>query len=472
MRKLLLMGQPGQTDCIIDEASVFRLLEKVRDSDPVRVREALARARELKGLSLDDIASIIPVDDPELLHEIHSTAKFIKESIYGPRIVLFAPLYISNLCRNNCLYCGFRAENKKIERRALTRREIAQEVKIIVEQGHKRVLMVAGEGYPDEGFSYILDSIAAIYETHSGKGEIRRVNVNIAPLALEEFRQLKASGIGTYQLFQETYHRQTYARMHPSGPKRDYAWRIGALDRAMRAEIDDVGMGVLFGLYDWRFEILALLQHIRRLEAAFGVGPHTLSVPRLEPTIGSEISSSPPNAVSDGEFLKMVAILRMAVPYTGIIMSTRENRQIRAATLALGVSQISAGSRTNPGGYSEGIRDNAAQFRLGEHRSLDEVICDLAGLGYVPSFCTACYRSGRTGRDFMEIAKPGDIKFRCDPNALSTFLEYLIDYASPRTRAAGEAMIADQLDRMPGKAKATASRMLERVRGGRRDVYV
>lgn len=467
------MGQPERAGSIIDEASVFHLVEKsVRDPDVVRVREVLARARELKGLSTDDVASLIPVNDPELLDELFSAAKFIKESIYGPRIVLFAPLYISNLCKNNCLYCGFRAGNKSVERRALTRREIAEEVKVLVEQGHKRILLVAGENYPDEGFSYVLDSIAAVYETRSGRGEIRRVNVNLAPLTLDGFRKLKASGIGTYQLFQETYHRDTYALMHPSGPKRDYEWRVGAFDRAMRAAIDDIGMGFLLGLYDWRFEILALLRHARHLETTFGVGPHTISVPRLEPTTGSEISCNPPHPVTDGDFLKIVAILRMAVPYTGMIMSTRENREIRRATLALGVSQISAGSRTNPGGYSDGIQNQAAQFQLGDHRPLDEVVRDLTNLGHIPSFCTACYRLGRTGRDFMEVAKPGDIKYRCDPNALSSFIEYLIDYASPETRSAGERLISGHLDRMSLKARATASKMLDQVRAGRRDVYV
>ncbi len=466
------MGQPERTGSIIDEPSVFHLIEKmVRKTDAVQVREILARARELDGLNLSEVASLIHVSDPELIAELFSTAKFIKEAIYGPRIVLFAPLYISNLCKNDCLYCGFRSGNKSVKRRALTGGEISEEVKILVEQGHKRILLVAGESYPDIGFSYILDSIAAVYSTRSGNGEIRRVNVNLAPLTLEDFRRLKASGIGTYQLFQETYHRDTYALMHPSGPKRDYDWRVSAFDRAMQARIDDVGMGFLLGLYDWRFEVLALLQHVRHLEAKFGVGPHTISVPRLEPAVGSEISIDPRYPVNDSDFLKLVAILRMAVPYTGIIMSTRENSEVRRATLALGVSQISAGSRTNPGGYSEGIQNQAAQFLLGDHRELDEVVRDLTDMGYIPSFCTACYRLGRTGRDFMEVAKPGDIKFRCDPNALSTFLEYLLDYASPETRAAGERLISEHLEQM-GKGRATATKMLDRVRTGGRDVYL
>ncbi|MCE5333394.1 MAG: [FeFe] hydrogenase H-cluster radical SAM maturase HydG [Desulfobacteraceae bacterium] len=462
-----------QEECLvhIDEPQIMRLLEK-RRPDPEQIREILAKALELKGLDSSEVATLIAVDDPDLLSELFSTARRVKQAIYGPRIVLFAPLYISNLCTNECLYCGFRAGNREVTRRVLSQEEIAAEVKILVEQGHKRILLVAGESYPDEGFDYIIKAIGTVYKTRSGHGEIRRVNVNIAPLSLEEFRQLKDAGIGTYQLFQETYHRGTYAHMHPAGRKRNYAWRIEAFDRAMQAGIDDVGIGVLFGLYDWRFEVLATLGHINHLESTFGVGPHTISVPRLEPTTGSDIACSPPHPVSDSDFCKIVAIFRMAVPYTGIIMSTRENEDVRRATLALGVSQISAGSRTNPGGYADGIMDENAQFQLGDHRNLDEVIGDLATLGYIPSFCTACYRLGRTGEDFMAVAKPGDIKYRCDPNALSTFLEYLIDYAPAETQTAGERLISSQLERMSARERATASKMLDRVRAGNRDVYV
>jgi 2-iminoacetate synthase len=467
------MLQPARANSIIDESAITQQLEKIpKTGDHVRTREILAKAAELRGLSSEDVAALISVSDPGLLSEIFATARQIKESIYGPRIVLFAPLYVSNLCKNECLYCGFRAANKDIVRRALTQAEIADETRIIVEQGHKRILLVSGESYPDEGFSYILKSIDTVYKTHSGRGEIRRVNVNLAPMEVDQFKELKVAGIGTFQLFQETYHLETYHRMHVAGRKRDYEWRVTAFDRAMQAGIDDVGMGFLLGLYDWKFEVLALLQHIHHLEDTFGVGPHTISVPRLEPTGGSEIASNPPYPVSDTDFLKLVAILRMAVPYTGMIMSTREDAEIRRATLALGVSQISAGSRTNPGGYADGIHDENAQFQLGDHRSLDEVICDLAAMGYIPSFCTACYRLGRTGHEFMEVAKPGDIKYRCDPNALSTFMEYLLDYASPDTRLLGEDLIRKQLDRMDARQRAIASNALELVRGGRRDVFV
>lgn len=460
-------------ELIIKEAEIEQLLcDTAAAPAATEVHNILSRAKELKGLNAKDVATLTAVNDPELLDELFRTAKQIKEVIYGQRMVVFAPLYISNLCHNECLYCAFRAKNKEVVRRALTQDEIANEIKILEDQGHKRILMVAGESYPNRGFQYILDSIATIYATRSGNGEIRRVNVNIAPLTAEEFKQLKAANIGTYQLFQETYHRQTYAKVHLGGKKIDYDWRITAIDRAMEAGIDDVGIGVLFGLCDWRFEMLALMQHIRHLENKFGVGPHTISVPRLEPATGSDMSTHPPQPVSDTDFRKIVAILRLAVPYTGIIMSTRETPKMRRETFALGVSQISAGSRTNPGGYAEGedVADEA-QFSLGDHRTLDEVICDVTNLGYIPSFCTGCYRLGRTGQDFMDLAKPGLIKEHCDPNALSTFMEYLLDYGSDETKTAGEKLIEKVLEKMPPTAKQRSIAMLEKVRNGRRDVF-
>lgn len=468
------MDHSTQSSAFIDESAIFQTLEmQSRDDDPVKIREVLAKACELKGLEPGETAVLMAVKGPDLLAELYATARSIKETIYGPRIVLFAPLYISNLCHNECLYCAFRASNREVHRRALNQDEIAHEIKILVEQGHKRVLVVSGESYPKEdGFNYIIKTIETVYATRSGPGEIRRVNVNLAPCTVDQFKELRAAGIGTFQVFQETYHRRTYDVMHPGGRKRQYDWRVTAFDRAMQGGIDDVGMGVLFGLYDWRFEVLALLQHARHLEEVFGVGPHTISVPRMEPAVGSEVAANPPHPVSDDDFQKIVAVLRMSVPYTGMIMSTRETPEIRRATLALGISQISAGSRTNPGGYSDGIQESDAQFQLGDHRSLDEVIRDLADMGYIPSFCTACYRLGRTGHDFMELAKPGDIKTRCDPNALSTFLEYVLDYASPETAAAGEKLIERHLARMDDGLRRTASKMLDKVRGGRRDVYI
>ncbi len=455
----------------IDEARIFDVLGRSQSRDTAYIREVLAKAREMKGLGEEEVASLTHLSEPQLLGELFETAREVKERIYGSRLVVFAPLYISNLCANECLYCAFRARNKAIKRRALSQDEIRHETELLIDQGHKRILLVAGESYPREGFPYVLRSIETVYSAKSEMGAIRRVNVNVAPLTVAEFKELKATGIGTYQIFQETYHHQTYAKMHVAGKKKDYEYRVTAPDRAMQAGVDDVGLGVLFGLFDWRFEVLALLQHIGHLEATFGVGPHTLSVPRMEPAVGSDYASHPPHAVSDIDFRKLVAILRLAVPYTGIIMSTREAPNIRRETFALGVSQISAGSRTNPGGYAEDEEFDASQFQLGDHRSLDEVIRDVAQLGYVPSFCTGCYRLGRTGHDFMDLAKPGDIKSMCQPNALTTFEEYLVDFASPETRAIGEARIEDELEHMGAGGKAMAERQLARIREGERDVF-
>jgi 2-iminoacetate synthase len=457
----------------ICEREIESILAKSLRPEQSQVRELLIKAREMHGLSMEEVARLSFVESPELLAEIFSTAKQIKEEIYGTRLVLFAPLYISNRCANECTYCAFRATNATLKRRTLTQEEIAEETRILIRQGHKRVLIVSGEALPPEGFQYILDSIATVYETKIGPGEIRRVNVNLAPQTTERFRQLKAANIGTFQLFQETYHRPTYAAVHLKGTKRDYDWRTTAFDRAMTAGIDDVGIGVLFGLYDWRFEIIAMMQHIQHLEQKFGVGPHTISFPRMEPAVGSEIASRPPHAVSDADFLKMIAIMRLAVPYTGMIMSTREGADVRRATLELGISQISAGSRTDPGGYKDGEGDpNGSQFQLGDHRTIEEVVSDVVSLGFLPSFCTACYRLGRTGQDFMDMAKPGEIKYHCHPNALSTFQEYLCDYASPQAKAAGEKFISLELQQMDGQQTACALPMLNKVRRGERDVFV
>jgi 2-iminoacetate synthase len=454
----------------IDEPVIFKTLEHAT-TDAASVREVLAKARQLKGLAAADVAVLMSVSDPELLGELFAAAQHVKDTIYGRRLVLFAPLYVSNMCANECTYCAFRARNRAVVRRALSQDEIAEEVRILIDQGHKRTLLVAGESYPQEGFSYVLQCVDTIYAVTHGNGEIRRVNVNVAPLTHDEFRALSERQIGTYQLFQETYHRQTYSSVHLGGKKRDYDWRVTAMDRAMASGINDVGIGVLFGLYDWRFELLALLQHIRHLEGRFGIGPHTVSVPRLEPATGSDVALHPPHAVSDVDFRKLVATLRLAVPYTGIIMSTRESAHIRRETFALGVSQISAGSRTNPGGYADDERADASQFCLGDHRGLDEVVRDVASLGYIPSFCTGCYRLGRTGQDFMDLAKPGEIKQHCDPNGLSTFLEYLIDYASEETRTIGERTIAEALAGMDDWPRERAVELMGKVKAGQRDVY-
>ena len=456
----------------INEQKVWQILEANKNADFGRIREILEKAKQMKGLNLEDVAALTSISDPEMLSELFNTANHVKETIYGKRLVVFAPLYISNLCANECLYCAFRATNKQIVRNSLQQEHIASETEVLIKQGHKRVLMVAGESYPNQGFQYVLDSIKTIYSVKSEHGEIRRVNVNIAPLSTVEFRQLKEAGIGTYQIFQETYHRETYNKVHLAGKKRDYNWRARALHRAMEAGIDDVGIGVLFGLFDYRFEILSMMQHIFELEEKFGVGPHTISVPRLEPATNSDIASHPPFPVSDIDFRKIVAIIRLAVPYTGIIMSTRETAKMRRETFALGVSQISAGSRTNPGGYEEETEDDpSGQFSLGDHRSLDEVIRDVASMGYIPSFCTACYRMGRTGQDFMDLAKPGDIKLHCGPNALSSFKEYLMNYASPQTVEIGNALIQKTIAEMTGIEKQRAEKLVKRVEAGKDDVY-
>ena len=458
-------------DSIINEDEISKILSDAK-SDKIAVKEVLSKAKELKGLDFKDVPILAKISDPELLQELFDTAKEVKEKIYGKRLVLFAPVYISNLCKNECLYCAFRAKNKDLVRRALTQDEIKEEIKFLITHGHKRVLLVAGEAYPREGLDYVLKAIDTTYDTIEGRGEIRRINVNIAPLNLDEFKRLKERNIGTYQLFQETYHHETYQNVHLAGKKKDYNWRITCMDRAMEAGIDDVGIGVLFGLHDWRFEILATMQHIRHLEKKFGVGPHTISVPRLEPASGSDMAEHPPKPVSDIDFRKIVAILRLAVPYTGIIMSTRESAEMRRETFALGVSQISAGSRTNPGGYAAGEDYyEEAQFSLGDHRDLDEVIRDVANLGYIPSFCTGCYRLGRTGKDFMDLAKPGEIKHHCDPNALSTFLEYLTDYASEETKKVGEKAIEESLNTMDPVAKQRSIDLMNKIKEGQRDVF-
>ncbi|MFN7958432.1 MAG: [FeFe] hydrogenase H-cluster radical SAM maturase HydG [Holophagaceae bacterium] len=453
------------------EASIRSALASTPAEDPVRIRELLAKARGMKGLADEDLPPLMALRDPRLLLELFDTAKWVKDQIYGNRIVMFAPLYVSNLCGNECLYCAFRASNRELPRRALNQEEIAAEVGHLLAQGHKRLVLVAGEAYPKEGLDYILSAIRTVYAVRHGDENIRRVNVNIAPLEVADFRRLKETEIGTYQLFQETYHRETYARMHPRGPKADFDWRLGCMDRAMQAGIDDVGIGALFGLYDWRFELLALLHHARHLEARFGCGPHTISVPRIEPAAGSGTSEAPPFAVSDADFHKLIAILRLAVPYTGLILSTRERPEVRRDALQLGISQISAGSRTNPGGYEEDALEGGAQFSLGDHRSLDEVVRDLAQSGFIPSFCTSCYRMGRTGADFMDLAKPGEIKAHCHPNALATLQEYMEDHASPATRLAAERLLADSLEDLDGHARTLAEGMVARVKEGARDVF-
>lgn len=455
----------------IDHSQILHVLENTSPPDVGEVAEILSHALEMKGISSGETERLLMVEDDELIDEICRTANRIKSEIYGQRLVLFAPLYISNLCRNDCLYCAFRKTNTAITRRTLNMDEIRKETENLVSQGHKRVLLVSGEGLGESALEYSIKAIDTIYDVKVGNGEIRRININISPLSVEGFRQLKAAKIGTYQLFQETYHYGTYRKMHRSGPKADYVNHLTAMDRAMEAGIDDVGVGVLFGLEDYRFEIMALLQHVRYLEERFGVGPHTISIPRIEPAEGSDVSLHPPHAVDDRDFRKIIAILRVSVPYTGMILSTRETAKMRRAAFSLGISQVSAGSRTNPGGYSE--NDAGAQFSLGDHRSLDEVIADIAGHGYIPSFCTGCYRLGRTGADFMDLAKPGLIQLYCLPNALTTFKEYLEDYATAQTRKAGEVLIEAQLANIPSdEVRHITVENLRKIEKGKRDLYL
>lgn len=465
----------------IDANALEALLERRPDASPARIREILAKARQMRGIGRDEALTLMAVTDPELTAEVFAAAREVKEGIYGNRLVLFAPLYTSNLCENDCAYCAFRTSNPDVMRRALTQEEIRAETEALLAQGQKRLLLVAGESYADEGLKEVFRSIETIYGVKHPKGSIRRVNVNIAPLSVEEFRELHACQIGTYQLFQETYHEQTYRRLHPRGPKADYHYRLGTMDRAFAGGFDDVGIGVLFGLHDWRFEMLALLSHIEHLERRFGVGPHTISIPRLEPAHGAPLSFHPPAAVPDDAFRRIIAILRLTVPYTGLILSTRESASMRREAFRLGISQISAGSRTNPGGYThdaagshQGREDRDVQFSLGDTRPMIEVVRDIVACGQIPSFCTACYRLGRVGKDFMDLAKPGLIKHNCLPNAMLTFAEYLLDFGDEDLRKRGSAMIQEMLrsDIESDAVRERVSALLREIEGGRRDLYV
>lgn len=445
--------------------------EHLKNPSPGSVETIVKKALALGGLTLSETARLLLVDNEKEAQKIFRAAKIVKERIYGKRLVLFAPLYTSNECSNNCLYCAFRKDNKKLRRKSLTPEEVRREVEILEAEGHKRILLVAGEDREQAGIENLEKVIRTIYETRNGHGEIRRVNVNVAPMAVENFRRLRKAGIGTYQLFQETYHRETYRRCHPSGPKADYEYRLTAMDRALQAGIDDVGIGVLFGLYDYKFEVLALLSHARHLDLTYKIGPHTISVPRIEPALGAPLANNPPYPVSDFNFKKLVAILRLAVPYTGIILSTRETAGLRDILFDLGVSQISAGSRTDPGGYSRSER-GAAQFELYDNRSTAQVIKDILRSGYIPSFCTACYRRGRTGKDFMSLAKPGEIRNLCLPNALLTFKEYLQDYGDRELVKLGEKVIKEQAKGVSGGAiRAETLRKLLEIERGKRDLY-
>jgi 2-iminoacetate synthase len=460
----------------IDETYIEFLLKENDLNDEKFQEEVIAKAAEAKGLTLKESAALLNIESPELTEKLFHTAKEVKEKIYGNRLVLFAPLYLTNLCVNNCLYCAFRKDNRDLKRITLSISEIEAEARFLVEQGQKRLLLVCGEHPKKASLEFIGEAIEKIYNININGNNIRRVNINTAPMSVENFRVLKSFGIGTYQCFQETYHFKTYKEMHPDGPKKDYTYRLFAMDRALQAGIDDVGIGALFGLTDYKFETLALLSHAFDLDYKYGVGPHTISIPRLEPALNAPAAITPPHAVDDMSFKKLIAVIRLAVPYTGIILSTRERAELRRELFSVGVSQISAGSRTAPGSYKE-TRDSLEeheleQFQLGDHRSLDEIVRDVTSLGYLPSFCTACYRSHRTGDRFMELAKTGDIGKICVPNALTTFKEYLNDYASEETKEVAEKFFKEEVEKVTGAAKKKTEKMIERIDNGERDVFL
>ena len=436
-----------------------------------QIESILEKAKECKGVPHRDALALLLCEIPEMNERIFSLAREIKKRFYGNRIVMFAPLYLSNYCVNGCVYCPYHLKNKHIRRKKLSQDEIRAEVIALQDMGHKRLALETGEHPTMNPIEYILESIKTIYSIKHRNGAIRRVNVNIAATTVENYRKLKEAGIGTYILFQETYNKERYGQLHPSGPKSDYAYHTEAMDRAMDGDIDDVGCGVLFGLTDYRYDFTGLLMHAEHLEAAKGVGPHTISVPRIRNADDIEASSFE-NGITDDQFEKIVAVLRIAVPYTGLIISTRESKAARERVLKVGVSQISGGSRTSVGGYvePEHEEDNSAQFDVIDNRTLDQVIKWLLELGYIPSFCTACYREGRTGDRFMSLVKSGQIANCCQPNALMTLQEYLNDYASKETKVIGTQRIAEELAAVPNpKIRDLVSQRLVKISNGERD---
>lgn len=463
----------GRAEEFIDDAEILATLAYAREhkTDRRLVEELIERARDCRGLSHREAALLLECEEPDLVERMFAVAKEIKQKFYGNRIVMFAPLYLSNYCVNGCVYCPYHTKNRTIARRKLTQEEIRKEVIALQDMGHKRLALEAGEHPLMNPIEYILESIETIYSVKHRNGAIRRVNVNIAATTVENYRKLKEAGIGTYILFQETYHKKNYEALHPAGPKSDYAYHTEAMDRAMAGGIDDVGIGVLFGLNTYRYDFVGLLMHAEHLEAIFGVGPHTISVPRL--CNADDIHTDDfANVVPDDIFRKIVAVIRIAVPYTGMIVSTRESRVSREKVLDIGVSQISGGSHTSVGGYvrQEEYDETTSQFDVSDRRTLDEVVGWLLDLGYIPSFCTACYREGRTGDRFMSLVKSGQIANCCQPNALMTLKEYLEDYASPETRAKGERVIAAEMLRVPHeKVRRLALENLEKIKRGERD---
>ncbi len=458
----------------IDDQEILDTIEYAKRNKNNRelIFSLIERAKDCKGLNHREAMLLLECDMPEAIEEMEKVAKMIKEKLYGNRIVMFAPLYLSNYCINGCVYCPYHLKNKHIARKKLTQEEIKKEVIALQDMGHKRLALETGEDPVNNPIEYVLESIKTIYSIKHKNGAIRRVNVNIAATTVENYRKLKEAGIGTYILFQETYNKKNYEALHPTGPKHNYAYHTEAMDRAMDGGIDDVGIGVLFGLEMYRYDFVGLLMHAEHLEATKGVGPHTISVPRICPADDIDKDDFS-NAISDEIFEKIVMVIRMAVPYTGMIISTRESKKVRERVLQLGISQISGGSRTTVGGYVEPEKEDevtSAQFDISDNRSLDEVVNWLCSLGFIPSFCTACYREGRTGDRFMQLCKSGQISNCCHPNALMTLKEYLQDYASEDTKAKAEALIEKELNNVSSdKVREICQERLSMIEEGKRD---
>lgn len=456
----------------IDPDEIWNFINTAKGNKS-RIREIIKASLDKKRLSLEETAILLNADDPELIEEIKEGARTLKEKVYGERIVLFAPLYVGDLCTNNCQYCGFRAENKGMKRITLSHEELIGETTALIDQGHKRLILVYGE-HPKYSADFIAETVRTVYSVKHDNGEIRRVNINAAPFDINGFRTIKDAGIGTFQIFQETYHEPTYLKVHLGGVKRNYDWRLTSLDRAQEAGIDDVGIGALFGLYDWRFEVLSLVRHVNHFEAVYNVGPHTISFPRIQNALSLNIDKD--HLVTDDEFVRLVSILRLAVPYTGMILTAREPRHIRDQILRFGVSQIDGGTNLELGGYSKAKKDtqdlSMEQFQINDNRSLNEIMDELIKTGYIPSFCTACYRLGRTGEHFMEFSVPGFIKRFCSPNALLTLAEYLEDYAPKDTKENGYKLINQKISELSQHQNVDKLKeKVQLVKDGKRDLY-
>ncbi|HRW21535.1 MAG TPA: [FeFe] hydrogenase H-cluster radical SAM maturase HydG [Bacteroidales bacterium] len=457
----------------IDPEEIWGYIESTKNPSVEEVNQIIDKSLNKQRLNLREVAVLINADSPDLVERIKNGARELKEKVYGNRIVLFAPLYIGNKCMNNCLYCGFRTSNQEAIRRTLSDDEIIKEIEALEDNGQKRLILVYGE-HKHYNAEYIAHTVKLAYNVKKGNGEIRRVNINAAPLDTEGFRTVHAAGIGTYQIFQETYHPETYNKYHVSGPKSNFEYRLTSLDRAQEAGIDDVGIGALFGLYDWRYEVLALVRHTNHFEACYNVGPHTISFPRIKDASGLAIDDK--YLVNDEDFTKIVAILRLAVPYTGMILTARESAQVRDEVISFGVSQIDGGTKLELGAYSASLNEkqnlNKEQFAINDNRSLNEIIDELISKGFLPSFCTACYRLGRTGEHFMEFSVPGFIKRYCTPNAILTLTEYIVDYAPEETAKKAWKLIEKEIEELKDFRNVDELRKrVEMIKNGKRDLY-